>query len=96
MARVLLSAVPLVQDSAVGLARCFAYICKLGCTPGLLLIAQAGQPFAIPPAETAAELAADAQELDGTSGKGTQNNCSISVAESERFRITRRLKRSCP
>ena len=41
MARVLLSAVPLVQDSAVGLARCFAYICKLGCTPGLLLIAKA-------------------------------------------------------
>ena len=62
----------------------------------LLLIAQAGQPFAIPPAKTAAELAGDAQELDGTYGKGTPNDCSISVAESERFRITRRLKRSCP
>ena len=62
----------------------------------LLLIAQAGQPFAIPPAETAAELAADAQELDESPGRGTQSDCSISVAESERFRITRRLKRSCP
>ena len=62
----------------------------------LVLLAQAGQPFAIPPAETAAELAADAQELDESAGRGTQNDCSISVAESERFRITRRLKRSCP
>ena len=62
----------------------------------LLLLAQTGQPFTVPPSDTAAELAADEQELDRAATFRGQDVCSISVAETERFRITRQLKRFCP
>ncbi len=62
----------------------------------LLLLAQAGQPFAIPADDTAAELVADAQELEEAAATRRKQVCSISIAEAEQFRITRQLKRSCP
>tara|TARA_E500000178_G_scaffold118536_1_gene118501 strand:- start:13099 stop:13302 length:204 start_codon:yes stop_codon:yes gene_type:complete len=61
----------------------------------LFLLAQAGQPFAIPARDSAAELAAESQAVDNAAAAITQQECAISVATMERFRRTRRLQHSC-
>ena len=62
----------------------------------LFLLAQAGQPFAIPARESAAELAAESKAFDNAAAAMTQQDCAISVATMERFRHTRRLQHACP
>lgn len=61
----------------------------------LFLLAQAGQPFAIPAGDSAAELAAETQAVDNAAAAITQQDCAISIATMERFRRTRRLQHSC-
>ena len=62
----------------------------------LILLAQAGQPFAIPVPDDATALAAESQAVDNAAAAMTQQDCAISVATMERFRRTRRLQHSCP